>query len=360
MTGSSRAIAALLLIFTLPFPAAAQSIVCNTDGDFGAVDTEATIVGVHSLAMDTTGAITYPAGLSGPALGTPVTCTLSGFAAAATLEVSCDATRTITNAGGCCGTQDRDMTAFTVTATGGTTLSPVACAGLGTSVGTFDTTGGGTGTITIGATMDATHVRTGDGYSLSASGPGPGNVQVKDGSTVTGPAQADFSVSFASLVAFSATDDMAFGKISFTGAITGASHVDLGTDGSAAYAGNFSAGNSTLSPGQVTMSNTHDGVTLEVYCDASATLTRAGGGAIDVTGIKVAPEGSTGSYAGAGSACNGSGGAAATTMVYAAGTADQFFFGGVLDGGTAASLVPGAYSSANGGGASIDVIVLNQ
>jgi hypothetical protein len=79
-----------------------------------------------------------------------------------------------------------------------------------------------------------------------------------------------------------------------------------------------------------------------------------------VNGIKVAAEGSTGTYAGAGSACNGSGGAVATTMTFNSSTANTFYFGGKIDGSTATSFAGGSYSSANTGGTNMTVIVLYQ
>ena len=86
----------------------------------------------------------------------------------------------------------------------------------------------------------------------------------------------------------------------------------------------------------------------------------AGTSSITMNGIKAVAQGSTGTYAAAGSLCNGSGGAAATTMVFNSVTAHQFFFGGKLDGATASSFAAGAHSSANPNGTSMTVIVLNQ
>lgn len=154
---------------------------------------------------------------------------------------------------------------------------------------------------------------------------------------------------------------MQFGALGFALPVTGSDSVSLGTNGAASYAGNFSNQGGTVTAGSVQLNNVQDGVTVEIYCDASATLTKSGASAssIQVTGIEAAAENARGAY-GTGSACNGIGGSAATTMVYLAGTRDEFFLGGVLNGATASSFADGAYSTANGGGDDIQVTVLNQ
>ncbi len=359
----------LALFFSTVLPrlawAPASSFTC-TAGNLnsgGAINTQATGSGAHNVVIDTAGAMSYNAALNGPATGTAIVCAVSNIGKNDVIGVYCDASGTITNAGGCCGTTDRNITAYSVKAVGGTTLGPAACAGIGTKVGTFKATntGAGDGTVTLGATMDATHVKIGGTYTLAASAPGKVNVKVIDETTPqTFNATADLSAVFTSLVGFSSTGTMDFKKVGFSGVPGAGDHVDLGTDGTVASAGNFQ-GNAGTVAGQVTINNVQNGVTVQVQCDTTIHLTNAANThSINVTGLKAAAEGSTGTYAGAGSACNGSGGAVATTMVYTAGTADQFFFGGKLDGGTASGLAGEVYSSTNPGGTSATVIVLNQ
>ncbi|MEZ0224941.1 MAG: hypothetical protein ACAH83_10330 [Alphaproteobacteria bacterium] len=357
----SAALVTLCMTLCAAQQAHAIAITCGTGGNYGTVSSQATITGPNSMVMDTTGAITYPGALSGPASGTPITCNVTG-AGNGNISLFCEATKTITASGGCCGSTDRNMTGFTVKASGGTPLAQVACAGLANAAGTFKADGAGNSTINLGATMDATNVKVaGATYRLSNNAGGNITVQVKQGGT-TVTSTADFSVVFSSLVGFSSASNLNFGKVSFSTQPGSSDHVDLGTDGSAVYAGIFGAQGGTLSPGQVTMNNIQNGVTVEVRCDAATTMTNGSGKSIQVTGLKVAAEGSTGSYSGAGVACAGANaGSPATTMVFNTGTRDQFFIGGKLDGGTAsASFLNGNYSTANAGGVYAVVNVLTQ
>ncbi|MFH1157896.1 MAG: hypothetical protein V1721_03300 [Pseudomonadota bacterium] len=371
----------LLPALLLPFAAlcantahAAATISC-TDGNFnsgGAISTQATISGVHNIMMDTAGAITYDAALAGPAVGTNIVCTFSGFDANSIIDrVRCDASRTTTSTGGCCGATNRKHTLFTVRGAGRTTMNETNCLGYNTNVAPcgsgncFRADAAGGGTLTFGTTMDATHVTIGeDGYLLSNNINGVLNMRLRGlvrGRSTYADSSADWSVAFTSLVGFSGTTDLNFGRSTFTGTPGAGDRVDLGTNGTAVAAGNFALQGGALTAGQVTMNNVQNGVTVEVYCDTTIHLTNAANTrSIDVTGVKVAREGTTGSYASAGSACKGSGGAVAATLVYAAGTTDQFFFGGRLDGGTASGLTGEAYSSANPGGTSMTVVVLSQ
>ena len=348
---------------------AAATITC-TPGDFnsgGTISTQATLTGPNNMVMTTDGAITYPAALDGPAVGTTIVCTLAGWKANAAMTPRCNANRQIQSTGGCCGTATRNMTNFMITGTGNSTLAPTACRGGATDLATFNTDSGGGGLLKFGSTMDATHVTVGGTYLLSNNATGVLNMQIsgKDAAdaSVTVTATADLSVLFAGLLSITSTTNVDFARIVYEGGALGsADHVDLGTDGTAAYAGKFIAGpGGTMTAGQVTINNAQNGVTVEVYCDATGTMTTAdGASSITVTGIKAATESGTGSYAAAGSLCNGSAGAPALTMVYATGTADQFFFGGKLDGSTASSFSGGSYSSTNPGGTSMTVVVLNQ
>lgn len=338
----------------------AQNMFCGA-GNFGTVNTQATITGPNSMTMTYNGNISYPPPLNGPATGTSVFCLLTGWNGNANIQIDCDATRIIANPAGCCGTTNRTMTAFTVYGTGNTTSGPSACNGMGggSSI-TFRTTGWGGGFLYFGTTMDATHVKIGGTYQLSNHAAGPLNIQARQGGT-TRTRTANFSVAFATLVGFASQVDMQFGALSFTPPVTGSDTASLGTNGAISYGGSFTSQGGTVTPGSVLINNVQDGVTVEIYCDTTATLTKSGASSssIQVTGIEAAAEDARGAY-GAGSACNGIAGAPATTMLYAAGSRDEFFLGGRLNGATAASFADGDYSTANAGGDDIQVTVLNQ
>lgn len=355
----------LLAFLCLPGEGAfAQTFTCST-GNFGTVSSQATITGPNSMTMDYLGNITYPAPLTGPATGSPITCTLSGWKSSRDIDIRCDAVRTIANSGGCCGQTNRDMTAFTIRGVGSNTAGPVTCTGINNIVLTVTSTAAGGATLILGTTMDATQVRIGGSYALANHAIGPINIRGRQ--TGGGPAiditqTANFTVVFASLVGFTSVTNLAFGVMALSGQPASGDRVDLGTDGTATYTGVFTANGGTLNAGQVTMNNIENGVTVEVYCDTATTMTNGAGKSIQVTGLKVAAEGSTGPYASAGVACTGSGaGTPATTMVYTAGTRDQFFLGGRLDGATASPAFPGgSYATSNSGGVYANVVVLTQ
>lgn len=348
------------LSFFCAIPAHGQSITCSS-GSFGTVNTQATVTGPNTMSMVTSGTISYPPALTGPATGTPITCNLSGWSGNKNISIDCDATRSIANPGGCCGDTNKNMTSFSIFGSGNSTDGPTNCNGVGGSdTLRFRTTNAGTATLVIGAAMDATHVKIGGTYNLTSHASGPLNIDAKVGGD-TAATTANFSVSFNSLVGFSGQTDMQFGALGFALPVTGSDTVSLGTNGTAAYAGNFSNQGGTVTAGSVRMNNVQDGVTVEIYCDTSAILTKSGASSssIQVTGIEAAAENTRGAY-GTGSACNGIGGAPATTMVYLAGTRDEFFLGGRLNGATATSFADGSYSTANAGGNDIQVTVLNQ
>lgn len=352
-----------LFLFSRP-AFAPPSITCTQDGDFGTVAANATITSTNNITMSTTGAITYDTDLTGPATGTPVICLVSGFAGNQQLRVRCDDVRTIANPAGCCGTTNRSINRIRVRAVGNTTLNETDCDGIGSNAGNFRVDGSGNGTIYVGVRMDATHVKIGGTYQLSNHASGPVNVAVRTtggGATTYGPDTADFSVSFTSRLSVTGSQDMDFSNISISTVPAAGDYADLGTNGTVAFSGNFAVGPSpSPAAGNISIGNAENGVILEVYCDQTATLTRTGGGSIQATGIKVAREGTTGTYAGAGSLCNGIAGAAATTMTYNSTTGNQFFFGGRLDGSTASAFTVGDYSTGNAGGDSLSIIVLNQ
>ena len=171
-------------------------------------------------------------------------------------------------------------------------------------------------------------------------------------------------ISFLSSVGFTSTVDMAFGAAVYSALPTTSSDfIKMGTNGTPSYGGVFSAAPSTgtLTAGQATMNNVQDGVTIQVPCNASAVMAKSGasGSKITVSGIEVQKQGRTGAY-GTGSACNGSAGTVATTMLFNSATANNFYFGGMINGSTATSFADGDYSSANSGGTNFNVVVLNQ
>ena len=154
--------------------------------------------------------------------------------------------------------------------------------------------------------------------------------------------------------------DIDFGTIEYSAVPGAGDTASLGTNGAIAYAGNFS-GAGTGTAGSVDVTAGTDTSTIEIFCETSATMTDGAGASIDVVGIEVVPEtGATGAY-GSGTACAGLG-VAATTMALdiGGGTGDTFYFGGQLDGSTAASFVAASYSTANAGGSDIQIDVYYQ
>lgn len=169
----------------------------------------------------------------------------------------------------------------------------------------------------------------------------------------------DATANFRGAITLANEVDMDFGDIDYTGAPAAGDTVAIGTDGNLTQGGNFSAG-ATGTAGSVDITAGADGLTVEIFCDASATMAEAAGGTIDVVNIEVATEGNEGA-AGTANACAGMG-SAATTMVLdiGGGTADQIKLGGTIDGSTASSFVAGAYSTATAGGDDIQIDITYQ
>lgn len=152
---------------------------------------------------------------------------------------------------------------------------------------------------------------------------------------------------------------MAFGNIEFSAAGAGDT-ASMGTNGAIVYGGNFS-GSGTGTAGAVDITAGSEGSTVEVRCDASATLTDGAGASIDLVSIEVVAEGSEGAF-GTGSACVNTS-TVSTTMVLdivTTGAADRFSLGGQLDGSTVAAFTSGSYSTANAGGDDIQVDIFYQ
>jgi hypothetical protein len=219
----------------------------------------------------------------------------------------------------------------------------------------------GRGILLIGTTMDATHVKIGGTYLLSSHAAGVLNIFARQGGVGSATETADFSVVFSSLVGFTNHVDMQFGAMSYSLPVTAADTASMGTNATVAYTGSFSSQGGTVTAGSVLMNNVQDGVTVEVYCDTSATLARSGAPAstIQVTGIEAAGENARGPY-GTGNACNSIAGVPAATMLFQSGVRDEFFLGGRLDGATVTAFSDGAYITSNPGGNDIQVTVLNQ
>lgn len=168
----------------------------------------------------------------------------------------------------------------------------------------------------------------------------------------------DATANFRAAITLGNEVDMDFGQIDYTGTPGAGDTVALGTDGNLTSGGNFSAG-ATGTAGSVDILTGTDGLTVDIFCDATATMTETGGGSIDVTSIEVATEGNE-TTSGAANACAGMGTAATSMVLAVGGASDQITLGGTIDGATAASFVGGAYSTANAGGDDIQIDVVYQ
>lgn len=168
----------------------------------------------------------------------------------------------------------------------------------------------------------------------------------------------DATANFRTAITLTPTN-MDFSDIDVTAAPGAGDTYAMGTNNAIIAAGVFStSGGASPAAGTVVVNTGDVGATVEVRCDASATMADAGGATIGVAGIEVTDSAATAAY-GAGNACNGVGGAAATTLVLD-GT-DSFSFGGQIDGSTQAGVwAGGAYSTGNAGGDDIQVDVIYQ
>lgn len=161
--------------------------------------------------------------------------------------------------------------------------------------------------------------------------------------------QIDVAASFRQAIAVAATDmDFTSSGTDIQYTTMGAGDTaQMGSDGNIVYGGTLS-GPATGTPGVVSITSGTDGETVQVTCDATATLGNGAGESIGVN-IRVDAEGAEGTYA-ASNACNGVAGAAATSLTLTAGGTDSFVFAGEIDGSTAsAGFVGGAYSTTTGG-----------
>lgn len=168
----------------------------------------------------------------------------------------------------------------------------------------------------------------------------------------------DVYVTLRQAIALSAINDLNFGNIYFSGPpASSGDRVTLATNGTQTYGGVFS-GPSIGTPGDVRITAGTNGRLVQVYCSSTATMTRVGGGSIQVTNIEIAPENATGP-AGAGYACRGMG-QVAFSFYLSRPTFDDLKLGGRINGSTAQSFVGGVYRSSNPGGTSIRVDVVYQ
>lgn len=150
--------------------------------------------------------------------------------------------------------------------------------------------------------------------------------------------------------------DMQFGQVDFSGTPGSGDTVTMDVTGAMTSAGNFSAG-TTGTAGSVEIVTGTDGLTVDVRCDATATLTDGSTGSIQVTGITVAAENNLAAPA----TCNGTANTVLSFVLSNSDNAnDEVKLGGVLDGATAASFVGGSYSTANTGGDNIQVDIVYQ
>ena len=166
----------------------------------------------------------------------------------------------------------------------------------------------------------------------------------------------DATATFRQAISLTPVADMAFGQIEFASAPAGGDTAALNTDGTMAYAGNFT-GAATGTPGNVQINTGTDGEMVEVSCDATATMTDGSGASIQVTGIGIETEDNTGGTTG--TACAGTG-TPSLTFNLDLGNVDNLILGGTLDGSTAVSFTGGSYSTANAGGDDIEVQVVYQ
>lgn len=166
----------------------------------------------------------------------------------------------------------------------------------------------------------------------------------------------DVTTNFLQAITLGNEVNMDFGDIEYTTTtLTAADIVTLSPDNSMVAAGAFSSA-ATGTAGSVDVLTGQNGETLDVFCDATATMTDGASGSIDVTNIVVAAEDNLAVT----SACNGVGGAATAAMSFVlnVGTLDTIAVGGTIDGATAASFAGGAYSTASAGGDNIQIDIV--
>lgn len=350
-----------ILLFSPLQAYAAMSLSVTNDIDLGTSDSPG--IGTGTNRIGTNGTISYASGYSGPASGTAGRIQINGGTVGKRTIISCEVSKTMTNTTGTNGQTDEPATAFYVVLGTGNAVGPGLgniCNGVGTaSIDTNLLAGATNQTILIGMNMTVTDVKNGGIYKLSNNAAGKLTVRVRQQGGGP-PEQVDITVDasgvFRKDVSISSSTNMDFGVVEFSGTPGASERADMGTNGTISYAGTFT-GSASGTPGSVTLSGVNNGTTLDVYCSQTATLKKAGGNSIDLTGIEVKPENARGAY-GTGSACNGISGASAMTMTYTSGSNDQLYIGGRLNGSTISGTLGGSYSTSNAGGSRIAVTVV--
>ncbi len=345
-------------------PAQAQSfgVTKNSDVDLGSAYAPATFSGSYHNTIGTNGSMSYASTYTGPAVATAGSLRITG-PAGTVVQISCDENGSMRNTGGCCGNQHRgiDQTRFTVGTSNarGPGLGS-QCSGLNDNVVTHTLTGNAAqDTILLGGRMHVTNVRIGGQYVTTNRKPITVRVRrISPGASATIDTDVHWYAAFESSISFSTTNTMQFGTINFSN-IGSSDRANLATNNAMTYTGSFS-GPSTGIAGYVSVQGVENNVTLEVYCDTNAVLTRSsGGGSIQVTNLEVDTEDSRGAI-GTGSPCQGVA-APAVTFNYNNPSRDTIYIGGRLNGSTATGLTNGGtFSTANSGGNNIEFIVLNQ
>lgn len=162
----------------------------------------------------------------------------------------------------------------------------------------------------------------------------------------------DATVNFIAAVTLTHVSDIDYGTIEFAAAPTGADTVVMDTTGNLSYNGSAFSGATTGTTGAVNLTGT-SGNPIDVYCDATATLTDSGGtNSINVTAVTINDGTADHTCAGIGSV--------AFTFNPTGGT-DAFTVGGTLDGGTVVgTIAAGTYATTNPSGNDIQIDAIYQ
>ena len=119
---------------------------------FGTIDFVGTPAGTDTAAIGTDGNITFAGNFSGAATGTAGSVDITAGASGATLQVQCDSSATMAEAGG--ETINVNSIEWVAEGSEAASGSGNACAGVGSSAGTFVLNPGTLDTIKFGGTID--------------------------------------------------------------------------------------------------------------------------------------------------------------------------------------------------------------
>jgi hypothetical protein len=164
----------------------------------------------------------------------------------------------------------------------------------------------------------------------------------------------DATANFLAAMVLGNERSMDFGNIEFSRVPGSGDSVLLATNGSVSYEGSVFSGRGNGNAGSVEITAGAAGRTVEVHCDANATLSNGNGGEIVITDIEIS---TTPGAFGAGIACNGVNTQASFEL---RGQNDVVLVGGRLDGSSVMDFTSGSYSTANDGGSSITIDILYQ